>query len=100
VKILPYGEQSISSDEEENVSDNSSIQHGIWAKSGAKGPHFPFTCKLGVNVDFEDPSNPLEYSELFCTPEIVDITARATNRYAKNFFENMPNLKLISRAYH
>jgi hypothetical protein len=29
-------EQNVSSDEEENVGDNSSMQHGIWAKSGAE----------------------------------------------------------------
>jgi hypothetical protein len=38
-------------DEGENVSDNCSMQHGIWAKSQ---PHFPFTGKPGINVDAED----------------------------------------------
>jgi hypothetical protein len=36
VKILSCGEQSVSSDEEENVSDNSSMQHCTWAKSDAE----------------------------------------------------------------
>jgi hypothetical protein len=36
VKILSRGEQSVSSGEEENVSENSSMQRGIWAKSGAE----------------------------------------------------------------
>jgi hypothetical protein len=40
-----------SCDEEENVSDNSSMQHGIWAKSGAERPRFLFTGKTGLNVD-------------------------------------------------
>jgi hypothetical protein len=26
----------------------------------------------GINVDLEHPSNPLEYIELFCTPEIAE----------------------------
>jgi hypothetical protein len=42
-------EQRISSDKDENVSDNSSMQHGIWAKSGAERPCFPFTDKPGIN---------------------------------------------------
>jgi hypothetical protein len=58
VKILSSGEQSVSSDEEENVSDSSSMQHSIWLKSGAEQPHFPFTGKPGINVELEDPSNP------------------------------------------
>jgi hypothetical protein len=40
MKILSCGEQSIRSNEEENVCDNSSLQHGIWAKSGAEQPRF------------------------------------------------------------
>jgi hypothetical protein len=43
VNILSGGEQSVSSDEAENVSDNSSMQHGIWAKSCAEQLCFPFT---------------------------------------------------------
>jgi hypothetical protein len=48
VKISSCGELSVSSYEEENVSDNSSMQHGIWAESGAEH---------GINIDLEDPSN-------------------------------------------
>jgi hypothetical protein len=60
--------QSVGSDEEENVSDNSSMHHDIWAKSGAEWPHFLFTGKPGINVDLEDPLNPLDYFEfLLCT---------------------------------
>jgi hypothetical protein len=44
------------SDEEENVSDYSSMQHGIWAKSDAERPRFPLTGKPGINADLEDPS--------------------------------------------
>jgi hypothetical protein len=46
-------------DEEESVSDSSSMQHGIWANSAAEWPHFPFIGKPGLNIDLEDPSNPL-----------------------------------------
>jgi hypothetical protein len=80
VKISPRGEQSVSSDEEENVSDNSSMQHGMWAKSAAERTRFPFTGKPGINVDLEDPSNP--WNILSCTPEIAEVIARETNLYA------------------
>jgi hypothetical protein len=57
VKILSCGEENVSFDEEENVSDNSSMQHGIWAKSSAEQqPCFPFTGKPSIIVDLEDPS--------------------------------------------
>jgi hypothetical protein len=36
VKFLSCGEQCVSPDKEENISDSSSMQHGIWAKSGAE----------------------------------------------------------------
>jgi hypothetical protein len=98
VKSSSCCEQSVSSDEEENVCDSSSMQHGIWAKSGAERPRIIFTGKPGMKVDLEDPSNPLEYSELFCTQETAEVTARETNRYAKIFLENTSNLKLRSRA--
>jgi hypothetical protein len=63
------------------------MQHGIWTKSGAERPRFPFTSKAGINVDLEDPSNPLEYFELFCTQDIAEVIARETNRYAKNCYK-------------
>jgi hypothetical protein len=87
VKISSCSEEIVGSDEEENDSDNTSMQHGTWAKSGVKR-HFPFTGKPGINVDLEYPSNPLEYFELFCTPETAEVIARETNRYAKKFLEN------------
>jgi hypothetical protein len=83
VKISSCGEQSVSYDEEENVSYNSSMQHGIWAKSGAERPHFPFTGKPGIYADLEDTSNPLEHFELFRTSGIVEVIATETNRYTK-----------------
>jgi hypothetical protein len=36
VNISLGGEQSVSSDEAENISDSSSMQHGIWTKSDAE----------------------------------------------------------------
>jgi hypothetical protein len=71
VKILSCGEQSVSSDVEENVNDNSSLQQSVLVKSGAERLCLPFTSNPGINVDLEDPSNPLEYFDLFCTPEIA-----------------------------
>jgi hypothetical protein len=94
VNILLGGEQRVSSDEAENVSDNSSMQPDVWAESGAKQPHFPFTAKPGINVDLEDPSNSLEYFELFCMSDIGEVIAKETNRYAHQFLENMRNLKI------
>jgi hypothetical protein len=49
-------------------------------KSGAGRPHFPFTSNPGINADLEDTSNPLEYFELFCAPEIAEVLDRETNR--------------------
>jgi hypothetical protein len=98
VKILSC-EKSVSS-EEANVSENSSMQHGIWTKSVAEQPRFPFTGKPRINVDSVDPSNPLEYFELLCTPENAEVIARERNQFAKNFLGNMPNIKLRSRTHH
>jgi hypothetical protein len=85
--MLSGGEQSVSFYEEENVSDNSSMQPDIWENSGAERPRFPFTGKPGINVDLEDPNNPLEYFELFCTPDIAEAIVRETNWYAQKFLE-------------
>jgi hypothetical protein len=52
--------------------------HDIGAKSGAEW-HFPFTGKPGINVNSEDPSNPLKYFEFLCTPENAEVIARDTN---------------------
>jgi hypothetical protein len=80
VKILSCDKQTVNSDEEENFASNSSMQHGIWAKSGAEESHFVFTGRPGINVDLENPSNPWEYFELFFIQEIVEVIARETNR--------------------
>jgi hypothetical protein len=41
----------------------------------------------------------MEYFELFCTPEIVEVIARETNWHVQKFLENTPNMKLRSRAH-
>jgi hypothetical protein len=69
LKISSWGEQSTSSEEEENVGDNSNMQHAVWAESGAERTHFPLTGKPGIYVDLEDPCKTLEYSELICIAE-------------------------------
>jgi hypothetical protein len=79
---------NISSGGVQNVSDISSMQPDVWANLGAERPCSPFTGKPGINVDLEDPSNPLEYFELFCTPDIAEVIARETNQYAQFFLEN------------
>jgi hypothetical protein len=96
VKILSCGEQSVSSDEEQNIGDSSNMQHAIWAKTGAEQPCFLFTEKTDLNIDLGNPSNPLEY---FCTREIVEVIARERNRYAQKFLENT-QLKLSSGSHH
>jgi hypothetical protein len=53
LKISSGGEQSVTSDKVENLSNNSSMQPDIWANSGAGRPHFPFTGKPGINVDLD-----------------------------------------------
>jgi hypothetical protein len=75
------------------------MQPDAWANSGNEWPCFPFTGKPGINVDLEDPSNSLEYFELFCTADIAEVIARETNQYAQKFLENTPNLKPKSRTH-
>jgi hypothetical protein len=69
------------------------VQPDVWTNSGAERPRFPFTGKPGINFDLDDPSNPFEYFELFCTPDIVEVIARQTNRYAQESLGNTPNLR-------
>jgi hypothetical protein len=39
------------------------MQPDVWANSGTEWPRSPFTGKPDINVDLEDPTNPLEYFE-------------------------------------
>jgi hypothetical protein len=48
----------------------------VWTNSGVEQPCFPFTGKPGINAVLEDPSNPLEYFELLCTPEIKVVNSQ------------------------
>jgi hypothetical protein len=63
VKILSCDEESVSSDEKENVSDNTACSMTYGQKSGDEQPHSPPIGKPDMNVDLEEPSNSLEYSE-------------------------------------
>jgi hypothetical protein len=49
VKFLFGSEQSDSSDDEDNVNDDSDMQHRTWTKVRAKQPHFPFGGEPGPN---------------------------------------------------
>jgi hypothetical protein len=66
------------------------MKHGTWTKVQAEWPHFQFCGKPGLNVDSQDPNNPLDYSELLVTPELAELISRGTNQYAQQFLENMP----------
>jgi hypothetical protein len=87
VKFLSDCEQSDSSDGEDNVNDDSNMQH----EAGAELPRF--SGKPGLNVHLEDPNSLLDCSELLITPELAELTSRETHRYAEQFIENTPNLK-------
>jgi hypothetical protein len=92
MKILSCGEQIVSCDERENASDRSIRQHGIWAKSGAEQPHFPFTGKPGTNADLE---------VVFYTRNCRSNNKRNLPVCQKKLLDNIPNPKLTrSRAHH
>jgi hypothetical protein len=99
VKVLSGSERSDSSNDEA-VNDDSGMQLGTWTKVGAERPRFPFSGKPGLNVDLEDQNSPLEYFELFITPERAELISRETNLYAQQFLENTPSLKIRSRVLH
>jgi hypothetical protein len=42
VKISLSGEEGVGHDEEENISDNSNMQNGIWVKSDYDRPRFRY----------------------------------------------------------
>jgi hypothetical protein len=75
VNISSYGEQNVSSDEKKT-----SV---TVARNMAYQQRFPFTGKPGLCVALECPSNPLEYFELLCTPEVAEVIARERTRYAQ-----------------
>jgi hypothetical protein len=49
-----------------------------------KYAHFPFSGELGL----KGTDNPLEYFELFITPEHAELIHRETSWYAQQFLEN------------
>nr|CAD7575868.1 unnamed protein product [Timema californicum] len=115
-ELSDISESECSSDSETNVeissgSDNDSeedvigedgdcnIHHGTWTKVGTERPRFPFSGQPGLKVQLENPDDPLEYFELFITPEIAEMISTESNRYAQQFLENSPNLKLKSRIH-
>jgi hypothetical protein len=59
------------------------MQHGIWKKVRAAQPHTPFGSKLCLNVDLEDPNNPLEYSKLLITYDLAKLTGRDRYYYTQ-----------------
>jgi hypothetical protein len=83
VKISSGGERSVSCNEAENISDNSSMQHDVWANSGSERPCFAFIDKPAIHVDLGDLSNQLEYFQFFCTVDIAEVIAKEINLYAK-----------------
>jgi hypothetical protein len=64
------------------------MQPDVWENEGADWPQSPFTGKPGINVDLEDPSNPLEYFELFCTPDTAEVIARKNKPVCPKIKEN------------
>jgi hypothetical protein len=94
VKFLSDSEQSDSSDDKDNVNDDSDMQHGTWTKTGAEQPHFPFSGKPDLKVHLEDPNSLLDYFQLLITPDLTELISRETKQYAQQFLENTPNLKI------
>jgi hypothetical protein len=51
VKIVSFGEKSVSYYEEENVGENSCMQHDKWTEPYAEWPRFPVGGKPGIIGD-------------------------------------------------
>jgi hypothetical protein len=100
MKISSGGEQSVSSDETENISGNSSMQSDVWANSGAERSCFQFTGKPVINVDLEDPSNPLEYFELIFYTRYCGSNSQRNKSVYPKIFRKHAYLKLKSSAHH
>jgi hypothetical protein len=69
----------ISCESEDESSDeviDTDIKHGTWTNVGTERPRFPFIGKPGLNVKIENSENPLEFFELFITPEIAELISR------------------------
>jgi hypothetical protein len=55
---------------------------------------------LHIPVNPPPPPPPQEHFEFFFTPEVAEITARVTIRYAPKCSEKTPNVKVRSRIHH
>jgi hypothetical protein len=64
---LSDSETSDSSDDDDNVNDDSDMQNGTWTKLGAERRRYLFSGKTGLIVDLEDPKNLPVYFELLIT---------------------------------
>jgi len=73
----------------EEVSDFSHpfVPHGV------ARPRFVFLGVSGVNVDFDDEINVLEYFQKFTDEDMWQLFAEQTNIYANQFLAPNPNLK-------
>lgn len=77
------------------------MQPGTWSSVGKERPPFLFSGQPGLNVQIDDPANPLEFFELFITREICEHISDETNRYAEQFLEkNTLHLKEKSRVHY
>jgi hypothetical protein len=47
-----------------------------WTKLGTEQSLFPFSGRPGLNIDLEFRNKPLEYFELFITPELANLEQR------------------------
>ena len=64
---------SYSEDQSSDDVIDTDIHHGTWTNIGTERTRFPFIGKPGLNVKIENSENPLEFFELFITPEISEL---------------------------
>jgi hypothetical protein len=76
VEMASGSEQRANCDDEGSSNGNSDVRQDTWTLVGAEKQLVPFDGKPGVNVDLEYRSNPLEYFELFISPEITELISR------------------------
>jgi hypothetical protein len=92
VGMSSCNEQTANSYDDDNANNNSDMQHDTRTSVGIERLCFPFSGKHGINVDLEDRNNPLEYFELFITPESARLISRETNWHIQQFLENNSDL--------
>ena len=69
-----------------------------FAPHGVARPRFAFLSVSGVNMDFDEEINVLEYFQKFIDEDMWQLFAQQTNIYANQFLAANPNLKPRSRA--